>query len=382
MNFKQGIIIILIFFTISSFSQSNHIAGFRASRILSSYPNNQFPDENYWINTGNSIASKFDSTAPAAIWIVGLYWDDGVMCLNFPSPGPSYNNIEFTGTDQNESYLTQFDNQGFNVWLQVEPGGADIDTLMDLVFNQYQQHPCVKGFAIDIEWYNTHLYSGGQHVTDAKAQTWEQKLKSINPEYTLFLKHYAQSWMPPVYRGDIMFVDDSQNFPSLSSMNNEFSSWGTNFYPNNVIFQFGYSVDKPWWSQYADPVYTIGNTLISDISNCYGVFWVDFTINDIFPVNPVNILDDFPNDFNLNVYPNPFKDNLTITYTLNKKEQIKISLTDILGREIAFRLPDNSQNKGKHKININISELKISKGTYLLRFLTKTNATIYPVKKC
>ena len=37
-------------------SDSNKIAGFRASRILQSYPNNQFPVPNYWANAGHFIS--------------------------------------------------------------------------------------------------------------------------------------------------------------------------------------------------------------------------------------------------------------------------------------------------------------------------------------
>ena len=112
--------------------------------------------------------------------------------------------------------------------------------------------------------------------------------------------------------------------------------------------------------------------LFSDIISSDGQTYIDTSDN----------INEFSSDFDLTVYPNPFNDNLIITYTLKKQEQIKISLTDILGREIIIRqLPDNSQKKGKYNINLNINELGIHKGTYLLRFSTKTkNINIHLVK--
>lgn len=80
-------------------TDSTRAAGFRASRILSSYPNNQFPSANYWVSAGNWMASKFNSASPASIWIVSLYISNGVTQLNFPSPGGNYPYINFIGTD-------------------------------------------------------------------------------------------------------------------------------------------------------------------------------------------------------------------------------------------------------------------------------------------
>ena len=182
-----------------------------------------------------------------------------------------------------ESYLTRFDKEGFKVWLQIEPGTASVDTLISLVLSRYRSHPCVVGFGVDVEWCHANTNKWGAKVTDAEAQRWEQRVQSYNPNYTLFLKHFAQSWMPPTYRGKIIFVDDSQQFASLSDMVSEYKAWGRAFYPNRVSFQFGYPADKNWWGQFSDPPGTIGSALLSAIPNTYGVFWVDFTVTQVFP---------------------------------------------------------------------------------------------------
>lgn len=289
---RSTLFVVLLLFALShtglAQSDTPYVAGFRASRILSSYPGGTFPNDNYWSYVGNAMAAKFDSTGPAAIWIVSLYQSAGVTRLNFPSPGGSYPYITFGTTDQNEAYLDRFDQENFKVWLQVEPGAANVDTLIKLVTDRYGHHPCVAGFGVDVEWLNSDTYSGGQHVTDSMAQSWESYLHGIDTNYVLFLKHYSYNWMPPAYKGKILFVDDSQGFTSLTQMKNEFVLWGNHFPANNVAFQFGYKADSTWWKQYADPPLTIGNTLRSNIPNCYGLFWVDFTICQIFDIS-VNI---------------------------------------------------------------------------------------------
>ncbi|MFH0865973.1 MAG: T9SS type A sorting domain-containing protein [Bacteroidota bacterium] len=354
-----------------SFSQTIHdsiyVAGFRASRILSSYPNNQFPSDDYWAYVGNAMASKFDSTGPAAVWIVSLYQNAGTTRLNFLNPGGSWPYITFGSTDQNESCLDRFDQEGFRVWLQVEPGAADVDTLIHLVMNQYKHHPCVKGFGIDVEWFNAQDYSGGQHVTDSMAQHWEQTLKAFDTDYTLFLKHYSYSWMPPSFRGDILFVDDSQGFTGLTQMTTEFEAWGSHFSTNDVAFQFGYPADSTWWTLYTDPPQTIGNSLRSNIPNCYGLFWVDFTICKIFDIT-VGTENIDTEKFSFEIFPNPVKEKAILKFELKNISSISIIVYDIKGNEIA-KVMNDTLLAGKHEIEYNVTVLKA--GNYFIGIKTE-----------
>lgn len=359
----------------SAKADSLRVAGFRASRILNSYPNNQFPSADYWVSTGRLMAGKFPSANPASIWIVSLYISNGVTQLNFPNPGGSYPYINFISTDQNESYLTRFDQEGFKVWLQVEPGAASIDTLIHLVLNRYKHHPCVKGFGVDVEWYLANLYSGGKKVTNEEAQRWEQKVKSIDTSYTLFLKHYGQSWMPPNYRGQILFVDDSQDFNFSSNpfnaMVNEFKSWGQKFSPNKVAFQYGYKADTTWWKKLNDPPATIGNALIANIPNCYGLFWVDFTITQVFPITSINDNIITENSFELfQNYPNPFNSSTTIRYKIESTGLVKLKVFNVLGKEVAT-LVDEVKKPGIYEETFNSSNL--STGILFYRLQTSSS---------
>ena len=59
--------------------------------------------------------------------------------LNFPQPSTDLDttNIIFShdDEDENEEALTAFDKAGFSVWLQIEPGDADLVTLATIVIN-------------------------------------------------------------------------------------------------------------------------------------------------------------------------------------------------------------------------------------------------------
>ncbi|MDP2887132.1 MAG: T9SS type A sorting domain-containing protein [Ignavibacteria bacterium] len=369
---------ILLFFLALAVSpgsaQPASVAGFRASRVLGSYPNRQFPSADYWINVGKEMASRFPGSTPGGVWIVSLYQSNGVSQFNFPGNGIAIPYIQFIGSDQNEAYLTRFDSAGFNIWLQVESGAASMDTLIPIVLNRYKHHSCVRGFGVDVEWFFANTNSGGRKVTDAEAQSWEQRVKAVDPSYTLFLKHYAASWMPPTFRGNILFVDDSQQFTSLTQMVNEFKAWGSKFSPNPVAFQFGYKIDTTWWKQYADPALTIGTALRSAIVNTSGLFWVDFTVSAVFPPTgvesgPVTV----PRLPLLSQnYPNPFNPSTAINYQLRAPSGVEgsaqsfvtLKVFDLLGREVSV-LVNEMKEAGMHTVTWNAGE--VPTGVYLYK---------------
>lgn len=272
-------------------------AGCRAS----SYGISPFPSPKGWVNAITTMAEKWPCSIPSAVWVVGEILSENeknnTYCgLQFPNPTPgvTYPNVIFedVGIDH-EAYLSYCDSHKVKVWLQVEPADADMNTLIDLVFKAFGKHSCVVGFGVDCEWYEYSRYhtenNAGKPVSDAEAQAWEAKVKSYNPAYTLFLKHWLPDHMPPTYRGSIIFNDDSQMFTDLASMVAEFQVWAATFYPNPVHFQVGYRVDKVWWGTYADPPKAIGDALKDALPSDQplGVIWVDFTLRDVLPSEPV-----------------------------------------------------------------------------------------------
>ncbi len=253
-------------------------AGFRYSTYGPSYD----PGPEYWLSVGEQMSANFPNARPMGIWIIGDI-EGNQAYLNFPGTS-SDPNILFGETDDNEAALTYFDQHNVQIWLQVEPGDADILTLIDLVLNQYGNHSSVIGFGVDVEWYRPSSGEAeGTPVTDDEAATWVDAVRDHNPEYRLFLKHWDTAFMPPSVRDGIVFVDDSQQFVSLDQMVNEFAAWGETFAPAQVAFQFGYPADDLWWRNLQDPPADIGNAILAAVPNTTALFWVDFTVLEVFP---------------------------------------------------------------------------------------------------
>ena len=354
------------------FAQNSSIV--RAGLRSSVYGFNSFPDTTWWFNATGDMASRFSGASPSVIWILGYTTNDGCY-LNFskPNTGLTYDKISFAGKDGNEAYLNFFDRKGIKVWLQVEPGMADVLTLIDLALNQYKHHPCVVGFGVDVEWYKTAPSNNdeGEAVTDAEAEAWSARIKSYNENYLLFTKHWLISKMPPTFRTDIVFVDDSQDLPNMNSMIDEFADWANAFAPAKVAFQFGYDSDKPWWGNLSDPPKGIGDALIARCSNISDLYWVDFTAYDIWPKNftPTSVSKNnesqLPDGFSLSQnYPNPFNPVTIIKYTIAKEAFVSLKVYDVLGKQIASLVNDHKQ-PGNYEVNFDGSSL--ASGIYYYR---------------
>jgi len=253
-------------------------AGFR----FSTYGIGGNPGPEYWLSVGQQMSEKFTGSHPEALWIVGNFMGDGKTYLSFHAETDDPN-VTSGYVDMNAQTLDLFDQNGFKVWLQVEPANADMITLIDLVLNQYKHHPSVIGFGVDVEWYKSAGDPLGTPITDEEAEAWVKAIRAHNPNYRLFLKHWEIEYMPPTYRDGIVFINDSQQFESFDHLVNEFAEWGAYFAPSPVGFQYGYPADRVWWKELQDPPADIGNTLLEKIPNTTSLFWVDFTIKEIFP---------------------------------------------------------------------------------------------------
>ena len=67
-----------------------------------------------------------------------------------------------------------------------------------------------------------------------------------------------------------------------------------------------------------------------------------------------------------NVYPNPAKDQTTITYNLNKQAKVKLTLYNKLGQKLKV-ISDNNQMPGIYEIPLNLGNF--NKGVYLIQLM-------------
>lgn len=245
---------------------------------------------NVFLNMANKLEEEVPvdiNTVPASVWIVGGI--HGSTCkLEFPGTS-SDTNITFQNDDKHEEYLTHFDNIDAKVFLQVEAGMSNMDTLLTLVMNQYKHHPSVVGFGVDVEWYpskgETNGVPAGLSVPldTEKLKQWDKRIKTEfgNSDYRIFVKHWLSRYCGDTPVSDVIYVNSGQNLGSLSGLVGFFEPWANTFSPNDVGFQIGYDKDKHWWGTMSDPVTEISEALEDAIApQTSHIFWADFTIQD------------------------------------------------------------------------------------------------------
>lgn len=257
-------------------------AGMRAS----SYGISPFPEGKTWISWAGRVEALYPGSVGTFVWIVGNVTGNGpkrFCTLNFPLDRRVEGVRDFP-LDQNEDFLSMCDRAGYAVWLQVEPGDSDLPALAEAVMERYRSHPSVRGFGVDVEWYRPAGTGGaGQPLGDDLARELDRRVKAVDRRFSVFLKHWDAAWLPPTYRSDLIFVNDSQGHESLSSMKGEFASWAARFYPNPVMFQIGYPADQRLWGGFSDPVRELGNYLVAGLrpGQEIGIVWVDFTLRSV-----------------------------------------------------------------------------------------------------
>ncbi len=295
--------------TIAKPDRSVMYTGLRSS----SYGITPFPSPEKWEIAFKEMQSYFPESTPAGIWIIGNI--EGTICsLQFPKPkdaNGNFANIKFSPRDKHEKYLEYFDNAGIKVFLQVESGAADMETLIELILSQYGHHKSVIGFGVDLEWYSPNGKKGMngdtffEALNDETATKWDNKIKAFNPDYRMFLKHWIwdKTIMPQNTSSNIIFISDSQMFldyapdgpnkkiEALDAMVSEFAfDWAENFRQNGNIrsvgYQIGYESDKGIWKDLFDKPYpqNLCNSILKEIPAEQEVsfFWVDFTLNEVF----------------------------------------------------------------------------------------------------
>jgi hypothetical protein len=182
---------------------------------------------------------------------------------------------------EHEEYLTHMDRLGVTVFLEIFPSRktkTDVLAEIDQWLNKFKHHPSVVGLGIELEYFGK--------ASDEQAKAWDEKVKSIDPRYRLFLRHYSPDHMPPTYRGngDLIFVCHSSE-ATIEELNKGFADWADRFFPTAVAFQIGYPADEDgmngsnelgWW-KLKDPIRDWGTSILPLIKHPQqelGLIWV------------------------------------------------------------------------------------------------------------
>lgn len=151
-----------------------------------------------------------------------------------------------------------------------------------------------------------------------------------------------------------------------------------NFIRWNVWGKYVERIPAPYTTNYAMEIDTIKNWITKRLA------WLD---NDLGPCTPATQLvtrsvaagdADFENDGKVisNIYPSPFKDQLSIAITVRKEQPVTVQLLDINGK--SFYQKVFFLRKGTQLLQLNVKEKQLATGLYLLQV---TGRNVNVVKK-
>jgi len=78
---------------------------------------------------------------------------------------------------------------------------------------------------------------------------------------------------------------------------------------------------------------------------------------------------------NLNIYPNPFEDKLTISYDQLTNDRVSISIINLQGQTVGSILPEN-YSPGTHYIETDAKQMGLKPGNYIIQFKSKKKLLI------
>ncbi len=81
-------------------------------------------------------------------------------------------------------------------------------------------------------------------------------------------------------------------------------------------------------------------------------------------------------DGSVNVYPNPYKDNVNIEYALQNAGLVNITLYDNLGRKVKILVNNEEQEAGSHHLSFSTKANDFNSGMYFIRINTENDTHI------
>ncbi|MEP2510150.1 MAG: T9SS type A sorting domain-containing protein, partial [Reichenbachiella sp.] len=78
-------------------------------------------------------------------------------------------------------------------------------------------------------------------------------------------------------------------------------------------------------------------------------------------------------------YPNPFNNEVSLTFTLREEQKVSLSVYNQMGAKVVDLVQDNSLSLGSHKITWNSEQMP--SGLYLFRLGIGNEATTYRIVK-
>ncbi len=154
----------------------------------------------------SSAAKRFGGEHAIVDLVVAQAHENKLAYVPFPFENKGYI-YSYNQTDKVEPYLNRFDEDGLKVILSIQPNGADVSDLIDIVLSRYGHHKSVIGVNIDLEW---KLTGNPNHVSNEERDLWLKKIQSYNPEYKLFLTYFKDYTYFPDDKKDVIILYDGE----------------------------------------------------------------------------------------------------------------------------------------------------------------------------
>lgn len=275
------------------------VAGWRSSYYGYQGNGHGQTDPQYFVCVAQSEAAKYPGSKPGGIYVLGGI---GTSETNMPfarPPGSAnianvvYDTSGGWGPDP-EPFLSAFDDAGMKIILQVEPGMADISKLATMILNNFKNHPCLDGFGVDVEWWNSSGNSNNNPIPASVVKSLVNAVHAVNPNYKVVIKHYDPSVLPPGIAG-VTYLNDSCGFSNFNESVSDYVNWALTFSdPNTDIgYQMLYVAingncapnDHNWWGSMNKPQVQLINAVYANIpsANIYCAYIVDFSLLLTYP---------------------------------------------------------------------------------------------------
>lgn len=201
-------------------------------------------------------------------------------------------------------------------------------------------------------------------------------------------------WTPPSNIATV-FDGDAADISSVNTTDSLRANWTLSGDPNSGIVRYWYSIGTApgstntlgWTSNWAATSVTAKTlTLVQNTIYYFNVRSEDGAgmLSGITSSNgqkvdtnfvATNLKGDGSVSF-IDIYPNPFKDQLLVNMALSKDSKVVITAFDILGR--AFKLYEAKESKGKLNIPLSFDNSLMPAGTYMLK--VNVNDQVYQKK--
>jgi hypothetical protein len=275
------------------------VAGWRSSYYGTQENGHGQTDPPYFVCVAQSEATKYPGSKAGGLYILGgIGTSETNMPFSRPPGSANIPNVFYDTTGawgpNPEPFLSAFDAAGMEVILQVEPGRADISQLATMILNNFKNHPCVVGFGVDVEWWNSSGNSNSNPIPVSVVNSLVNAVHAINPLYKVVLKHYDPSVLPTGIFG-VTYLLDGCGYNSFNEAVSDYVNWAQTFSSPNT--DIGYQMlyvsigedctpnDHNWWGSLNNPEVQLINAVYTSVptAKIYCSYIVDFSLLLTYP---------------------------------------------------------------------------------------------------